>query len=237
MIRLPLGLVLASATTTAAIAQQPEPTPTAPSQSRAGEIRIGFVAQSLRRQSAFDAGGTATGVGSLSGFELFARLEGVGLLARRSTGTIDANGHGLEGEYLLREVRLIIGPRVFSIEGGRLQRTGSYLNVEAAPTAWRGGIRSQWSIGGSGVVVTIGAGALFSKLDTEGGAQFKLRGHDLDAQALLQAPGHLPLYVLAGWRYERFDDLEASSARSEEASGPYLGIGVRLAPRAILRDP
>jgi len=235
VIRPALILALCAASAVTAFAQEPQSAPAEPRQPRGGEVRFGYLMQSLRRNSALEGSGTATGSGTIAGFEFLAQTDGLGVMARRSTGSTDGTGHGLEGDFISQEVRLMIGGRIFSVEGGVLERTGSHLNEETKVVVWRGGARSQWNLGGSGLVVKLGVGLLFSRLDTEGSAQFKGRGHDLDAMLLYQAPEGLPLYVLVGWHHERFDDLESTAPRWEEGSGPYLGIGVRLAPRLILR--
>lgn len=201
----------------------------------AGEFRLGFSSHALRRNSALEDGSLASGSGTLRGLELIARADGLGLMARRVTGSMAGSGHGLAGDFLIQEVRALLGARIFSVEGGLLQRTSSRLNTTTEATLWRVGARSQWTIGGSGVVISLAAGALFSRLEEPGSAAFQGAGHDLDAQVLMQAPGGLPLYVLVGWLHQRFDDLEHATPRWEEGSGPYFGLGLRFAPRPVIR--
>lgn len=201
----------------------------------AGEFRVGFSSHSLRRHSALEDGSLASGSGTLRGLELIARADGLGVMARRVTGSMSGSGQGLAGDFLVQEVRALLGARIFSVEGGLLQRTSSRLNTTTEATLWRLGARSQWTIGGSGVVISLAAGALFSRLEAPGAAAFEGAGHDLDAQVLMQAPGGLPVYVLIGWLHQRFDDLEHATPRWEEGSGPYFGLGLRFAPRPVVR--
>lgn len=236
MIRAGVGLLVAALGVMPVSAQQVASLGPEVKAQPAREARLGYVAHSWRRQSAAEAAGTATGSGTLSGFELLARLDGLGVLVRRSTGSLEGTGHGLGGDYLSQEARLMFGGRVVMLEGGYVERTSSNLSTETTTRMWRLGLRSQWDIGGSGVVAMIGGGAFLARPELDGSAEFKLGGHDLEAQVLVQAPRGLPLYLLAGWRHERFDDLDAATPRFEEASGPYLGIGMRVTPQAVLRE-
>lgn len=210
------------------------PTPTPPEEVYRSEARIGVTSMSLQRFSAIDGAGTATGAMTLTGLELFARAENIGIYARTISGTSTASGQGLAGHFALREVRLILGDRTFSPEVGIMRRTTS-TDADSERTIYRAGLRSQWEIGGSGVQVTLSGGVYLSKVAESGGSSFKVTGLAGEATLLYQAPRGLPLYALAGWRYERFDDYAGGPERSEANSGPFFGIGLRLGGRPVLR--
>ena len=100
---------------------------------------------------------------------------------------------------------------------------------------YHGGLRLQWEIGNSGVEVTVNGGAYVAKVGAPDATKLKVVGSSAEATVLYQAPRRLPVYALAGWRYERFDDYGTVTRRSEENSGPFFGIGLRLGGRPGLK--
>jgi hypothetical protein len=229
-----LFIALAVLTAAQLPAQAPVVVPAVPppQEVHSSELRIGLNMLPVMRTSVLDGAGPTTVKGTLSGFDLFARTQNIGIYARSVTGTFDSGSQGLAGKFLYEEARLVIGAPSLSVEAGAVRRTASTLQDEGDHTFWRGGLRSNWDIGGSGVQVTLDAGGRFGK-GADSTMQFL--GVDAEATVLLQAPRRLPIYVMAGWRYERFDDGWSLAARTEELSGPVLGLGFRLAKRPFLR--
>ena len=200
-----------------------------------GELRIGLSAVSALRSSVLTGTGFANTTTTLSGVEVFGRTQGLGLYARSLSGTFAASTQGLAGDFVLQEARLVLGGATLSVEAGAIKRTTSTLNDQRDETFWRGGFRSFWDIGSSGVQVTLSAGARFGNVPDGSSKSLKFVGADGEATVIVQAPRNLPIYALAGWRYERFDDLWSVTARTEEMTGPMFGLGFRLASRPVLR--
>jgi hypothetical protein len=200
------------------------------------ELRIGLSSLSVLRSSVLDGAGEAHTTGSLTGVDLFARTQGIGVYARRLSGTFGTGSQGMAGGFTLEEARLVIGGPTLSVEAGAIRRTTSTLDDQRDQTFWRGGFRSNWDIGSSGVQVTLNAGGRFGKAAPSGTTtSLKFLGVDGEATLLVQAPRDLPIYGLVGWHYERFDDGWSMIARTEEISGPFFGIGFRLASKPFLR--
>ena len=131
----------------------------------------------------------------------------------------------------------MLGSTGLSVEGGVMRRTATSEVSPGTPkeqTMWRGGARSQWDIGGSGIQVTLNAGGRFTNVKGVKDKTLKFLGFDAEATLLAQAPKNLPIYALVGWRYERFDDPWATTVRTEEVTGPFFGIGVRFAVKPKL---
>lgn len=200
-----------------------------------GEFRIGLSVMPARRVSLGTGSAAVTTSTSLTGFDLFARTDGIGVYARSVTGTFTPAGDAASGAFVLREAGLLIGGPTLSVQGGVIRRTTSALNDPTDRTFWRGGARSFWQIGSSGLQVTLNAGVRFGKAPDGTGESVKFLGVDGEASAIFQAPRRLPFYLLAGWRYERLDDLWGPTPRYEELSGPMFGIGFRIAPAPFVR--
>ncbi len=189
----------------------------------------------LNRYSAIDGGGTANGSMTLSGFEVFARTTTIGVYGRTISGTSSVNSQGLHGHFQMQEARIFLGDPQFSPEFGIIRRTTSAADPDSIRTFYRAGLRVQWEIGNSGIQVTLNGGAYFGKAQVADSGDVKILGASAEGTVLYQAPRKLPFYVLAGWRYERFDDYALVPQRSEENSGPFFGIGLRLGGRPGLR--
>lgn len=219
----------------------PAPMPQPPSsleEVQKPELRIGLSSLSVLRSSVL-TGTSAHTSGSLTGGDLFARTQNIGVYARALSGTFGTGSDGLAGGFVLQEARLVIGSPTLSVEAGAIRRTTSTLdtlNSSRDQTFWRGGFRSNWDIGSSGVQVTLNAGVRFGKAAPSGTtAAWKFLGVDGEATVLVQAPRDLPIYGLIGWHYERFDDGWLATPRTEELGGPFFGIGFRLASKPFLR--
>lgn len=211
------------------------PANSAPEEVSKGELRIGLSSLNVLRSSVLEGTGPTSTTGTLNGVELFGRTENIGVYARSLSGTFSAGSQGLAGGFVLQEARLVIGSPTLSVEAGAIRRTTSALNDQRDETFWRGGLRSNWDIGSSGIQVTLSAGGRFGKAPDGATTSMKFLGVDGEATVVFQAPRGLPIYALAGWRYERFDDAWSTYPRTEEVSGPVLGIGLRLASKPFLR--
>jgi hypothetical protein len=227
-----VSLVLALGSRSAA---QIAPPPAVTEESYGGEVRLGLLVQSLHRASVLDGGGSVSGSMTLAGLDLLARIGTIGVYARTVSGTSTAIGQGLDGHFQLREARLLIGEPAFSPEIGIVNRTTAVGDTKETLTMYHGGLRLQWEIGNSGVEVTINGGVYVAKVNADSEDKLKVVGSSAEATMLYQAPRRLPLYALAGWRYERFDDYSGAIKRSEENSGPFVGIGLRLGGRPGLK--
>lgn len=206
-----------------------------PANTYSGEARLGGTFVNAHRQSALAGGGAVNGTMSLTGLELFARTTAIGIYGRTLSGTSNVVGQGLGGHFQLKEVRVVIGGTSFSPEFGLLRRSTSTADSDSVRTFYRGGLRLQWEIGNSGLQVTLNGGAYFGLNRAPDGDKLKYVGPTFEGTLLYQAPRRLPFYALAGWRYERFDDYALATQRSEENSGPFFGLGIRLGGRSALR--
>ncbi|MGH7583094.1 MAG: hypothetical protein ACREL5_07715 [Gemmatimonadales bacterium] len=200
------------------------------------ELRVGVVTGSALRISISDSAGPVHASTSVSGGELFARTDNIAVFVRSVSGSYPGTPAVLSGNYLSQEADLIIGAQVFSVEGGYVRRSTSGQDPHNRESFWRAGLRSTWDIGSSGVQVVLRAAGRFGNAPTKDGTNgMQFLGIDGEASMLVQAPRGIPIYGLAGWRYERFDDAWSTDGRTEEASGPYFSVGVRFASKPFLR--
>lgn len=206
------------------------------------ELRIGLSSLVAMRSSVLGVDASTPTTASISGVELFAKTQGIGLYARSLSGTFATGSAEIAGAFVLQEARVVIGEPVMSVEAGVIRRTTSGADTPHEQTFWRGGLRSMWDIGSSGVQVTLNAGVRIGHAPDGTSSSTKVLGADGEAIVIYQAPRGLPLYALLGWHYERFDDAWSAEARTgamlartEELTGPLLGIGFRLATAPFLR--
>lgn len=194
-----------------------------------GELRLGGMLLSGSGNHVAGAGAPEALTGGGGGLELLARVDGVGILLRSMSAT-PAVGGGPEVDLGSREARLLLGTRRLSGEFGLLQRTVPGSGSDELESFGRVGLRAQWELGGSGLDVSLGAGAHFSKGDGENGTQLTYRGHDAEVALLYKfiQRYRVPAFAAIGWRLTTIDEKELPQAVSLTHSGPFLSAGFRL---------
>jgi len=194
-----------------------------------GEVRLGAMLFSGSGDHAAGVGAPEPLTGGGSGLELFARVDGVGVLLR-TVSVSPAVGGGPEVELGNREARLLVGTRRLSGEFGLLQRSVPGSASSERESFGRVGLRAQWELGGSGLDVTLNAGAHFAKGDGENGTQLTYRGHDAEVTLLYKfiQRYRVPAFAAIGWRLVTIDDKDVPEGVSLTHSGPLLSAGFRL---------
>lgn len=169
---------------------------------------------------------TTTGTGTLKGVDGVLRFGGIGLRGRMLSGDLSGLGTTAENEFTLQEVAVAFGPRIFAVEGGARRRTGFPGDTSDKVSQLRADIRSEWTLTGGSVLVTLTAGIIangtFSTL-----GELDPTGHDAEVTVLVQPVSSVPLFAQFGYRYESYDAPEVLTGRSEEMHGVWVGFGLR----------
>ena len=190
------------------------------------ELRLGVQYASL--EGGLAAGGPGVGTsGSLTGAELYARIDGIGVVLRTQKSVIDLDG-ARRGDYSHREGRVLIGTRRLSLEVGIGQRSLPPGDNTERITFGRAGLRSQWAIGGSGFALSLNAGVQMESTGEGAERKIRYRGHDGEALLLYAFPRRWPAFAAVGWRLQVYDDLMIDSAEVLSQSGPVMAFGLRL---------
>lgn len=193
-----------------------------------GEIRLGVTLGSHGGDLVATGAPVSTSA-SVSGLELLARIDGVGILLRSQSAGPTPDG-GSKVPLTSREARFLLGTRTLSLELGALERNLPGSEGDEKATFGRVGLRSQWEIGGSGFDVALNAGAHFDKTEESNSAKLTYRGHDAEVLLLYRfiQRFRIPAFAAAGWRVNVIDDEFAPNGTTLSQSGVVISVGIRL---------
>ena len=227
MNRVTLASALALTITTAATAQN-------------FEIRVGGLAMNTRRHIEIGSGNIAQNSGTVTGAEFMLRGLGAGLSAHYAQGTFrpaaSVTGYS---DFRAADVRLLLGPRPFTVELGYARRAlSSKLLDDPGEYLATVGVRSQIDLGPAGFSIMV-AGTVLGRIAADTASTGSLAtpskkvgigGLAAETGVLYQAPRHLPLFGFLGYRYERFKTRVTAASnpgRREEMGGVVLEFGLR----------
>ena len=189
-------------------------------------VRLGGVGVLATRNAAVGTtAGSASGV--LGGVELVLRNRLMGFAVRTLDGTFTADSGAREGAGQITngDIRLIAGPRIFSLEGGVGRRAFSDALATRVFNYASAGARLSLPLGGSGYEAQLGGSAyLGGKLLND--SSNVLTGFQ-GQTALYYAVPKFPIYVMAGYRFERVTVSSPTRVLPEEISGIVLGMGLQ----------
>lgn len=200
------------------------------------ELRLGGMTLATRRHVAFDSsvGRAST---SRTGGEFLLRGDGGGIGVSYLKGDFGTGLGAGFGQLTLLEGTLMLGPRAFAIEAGyRRQTTGAKLfGDDEGEDLILAGANSFVDLGPSGFGISFAGGGIARiKKDSlgSGGGKPEIAGWRVSTGLLYQAPRGIPLFVFAGYRFERFKTPERSGipSRREEMSGIVIEGGIRWLP-------
>jgi hypothetical protein len=203
------------------------------SHAQKSEFRLGGLFLGMRLNA---IGGTPpTGLSStVSGVEGMAQGDGVGLYGRYLNGSFSSSAGAAAGQVRSMEVRLIIGPPVFSLQAGYVRRDRtSPLSSQTDNLLLTGG-RSSVRFGPSGLTLNLSLGA-YVRSDSapepgssSSGTKVGVVGWEAMSAVVYQAPRGIPLYFQLGYRFERIRSEEGyPPVRKEELSSIVFGVGLR----------
>lgn len=217
-----------------------------PAHGQDGEFMVGGVTQSTWRsmRTVSEGGGTQFNrvQSSLRGGEVMLRGGGAGIYLRYLSGDFGGQGSGnAGGELSLGDARLLLGPRVFSLEFGYQRREYGEASGLTPLNLWRGGARFHLDLGPSGLGVFMAGSAVFRIEDDQepSGSSFlgevSLAGSEAETGLIYQAPRGLPFFARLGYRYARLDEPgpDGTGLREESLSGVVLSAGFRLIAAAL----
>jgi hypothetical protein len=201
-------------------------------QSSRFEFRLGGLVQASRSNTSIGPSSSAVLSrvrGSLAGGEFLIRSSGIGLGGRYLIGNLDsASGAAPRQRLQVADARILMGPRVFTVEGGAM-----YRRLEVPSTSYkrewyyaRAGARSTVAIGASGLS-TLLAGAYYPYVIDKGGKSGG-KGWEWEAGVSYSRRG-IPAYVSIGYRYQTFQPATTTNEPQSELSGVFLSGGLRLA--------
>lgn len=188
-------------------------------------VRVGGVGVIATRNAAV---GTTTGTasGMMGGVDILLRNRMMGLSVRTLDGNFDAGGGGAgSGQITNGDVRLLLGPALFSVEGGVGRRAFTDAVATRVFNYGAAGARIAIPLGGSGYEAHLGGSAyLGGKLLND--SSNVLTGFAGQTGLYYSVP-RLPLYVMAGYRFERVTVSGPSRVLPEEVSGILVGAGLQ----------
>lgn len=188
-------------------------------------IRIGGVGVLATRNAAVGAGtGSASGI--MGGVEATFRNRFMGLGVRTLDGTFNASsGAAGNGQITIGDVRLLAGPRVFTIEGGVGRRAFTDAVATRVFNYGTAGLRISLPLGGSGYEAQLGGNAyLGGKLLND--STNVITGFQ-GTTALFYSVPRFPAYLMLGYRMERVTVSSPNRVLPEEVSGIVLGLGLQ----------
>jgi hypothetical protein len=207
---------------------------------QASEARFGLIALS-NRQNVLGTQGLAQSSASITGIEFLARGDAAGIYGRYLTGTLgNQSFRGADGRLRMGELRFMLGPPLFSVEGGYVLRARAGSLSDNRDKLVRLGIRSSTVFGPTGLSLSLTVGAYVrsdSVLNTTTSGttpdkKFGLVGLEASTGVFYQFPRGIPLFVGLGYRYERIrSEQEYIPVTREELSGVLLTAGVRYMGR------
>jgi hypothetical protein len=192
------------------------------------------------RQNLFTGQETYSTSAVLTGVEGQLWSGGIGLYGRYLSGTLgDRSARGPDGQLRMAEGRLLLGAPLFSIEAGYARRVRGGGLGDAGDNLFRVGLRSVVALGPGGFSLTFHAGAYGRSDSVRGNApasslrkELGVVGWEAGTGLIYQAPSGLPLYLMAGYRFERVrSELGFPPIQREELSGLVLGGGLRYLGR------
>lgn len=195
-------------------------------QARAASVRLGGVGLIGTRNAAVGTtAGSANGL--MGGVEFLARNRFAGLTVRTIDGTFTASSGAKEGtgQITVGDVRLILGPRIFSLEGGAGRRAFSDKIATRVFNYGTAGARITLPLGGSGYEAQLGGAAYLGGKVLNDSSNVLTGFHG--QTALYYAIPRLPMYVMAGYRFERVTISSGLRVLPEEVSGVVLGMGLQ----------
>lgn len=187
------------------------------------EMRVAVL--SLMTNLSVASGTTAaTASASLAGAELvFRSLDGGGILMRYASGSV---GSGVTaGKLSLLDGRLEIGSRTVLLELGYMLRSESVSGVTTQNGYARGGFRTNFHFGSSGIVADLEASYFKDPSQEKNG----ITGSGIEGESsVLYAIPKLPIYVQLGFRRETWNYTGPVAVSAEEWSTVFLGGGFQL---------
>jgi hypothetical protein len=181
------------------------------------ELRVGLLSSPTIRNAAFGTGATQ-GNGTGGVFELVARLSYVGLHVRTQTADFGSQLGLSSGD-----VRLLVGPQIFTAEVGGTRRVFSGPLSQVTLGLTRIGLRSTFLLGGSGLRGSIGGWALSGSTLPVGVEKVEGIEGETSLQYLLPK---LPAYLQVGYRREVLNVTYTTRKGPEEVGALVLGGGI-----------
>ena len=187
-----------------------------------GEFRVGGYYVNGERNTFFHQT-PQSATGNLTGFEMLMRTSGIGLSVRYYDGQF-----GTQPDVIAADANLLLGARVFSVEGGYAKRALSSSLGTTVYTFARAGVHMEWVVGGTGLTTVLRGSYYVPAGSSTGAGQGDIQsGMDGEASLIYNFPG-IPLFVQAGYRTEVFTAKVSASQVPEEGRGLRLGGGIQF---------
>lgn len=190
------------------------------------DSRLAGILMSTTRGAVQGAGPYQEATGSLRGADVLLRFGGIGVRGRLLSGDLGSGDPGLIGDFMSREVALIVGPRAIALEGGLGERTATVGDSVPEFGTLRFGLRSEWGLARGAVRISFSGGVLLR--GTISNINLAERaGKDAEVSVLVQPSHRVPLFVQVGYRYETLDEPSVLNGWVEEVEGVLFMVGLR----------
>lgn len=188
-------------------------------------VRVGGIGVLATRNAAVN-NGTGSATGMLGGVEAMFRSRVIGLTVRTLDGTFDASeGTAGNGQVTIGDLRLLVGPRFFTIEGGVGRRAFTDAIATRVFNYGTAGLRISLPLGGSGYEAQLGGNAyLGGKLLND--STNIITGFQGTTSLYYSIP-KFPAYLMLGYRMEHVTVSSPNRVLPEEVSGLVLGVGLQ----------
>jgi len=201
---------------------------------QSNELRVGPYIYSARRLVLQEGASTvAQASDGMFAAEVLWRGTSAGLFLRAVSGSF-----GTQLPDLIQvDARVLLGPRPFTVEVGYGQRAPAFSFSTDSGAASGGirygrfGARSALVLGTSGFQTYLDGGMYLSIVGNTSG--FEISGFDAETMILYQAPRGIPVYGMAGFRFERMIQMGVGYPPAEELSGLIIGVGFRFASKLV----
>jgi hypothetical protein len=187
------------------------------------EIRFGGIGHSGNFNALVASEVSAT-TGTMTGGELYIWLAGAGFRVRVTGGSFAEDGIEV-GEVAMGEAALSIGVSQFAIEAGAGRRAFAGPRSTVVGTYARAGFSTHVPVGASGFT-----GRILGAVIVPFGSELEMTGFDLET-GLFWFPKRVPIYLTAGYRYNRLTVASQDGERPEEFGAALIGLGIRFVSR------
>lgn len=202
------------------------------SQAQKSEFRLGGMFLGTKLNA---VGVGPTGISStVTGVEAMAQGDGMGLYGRYLSGDFSSSAGAAAGQVRSMEVRLMIGPPVFSVQAGYVRRDRTNPLSSQTDNLLLAGGRSSVRFGPSGLTLNLSLGA-YVRSDSvpepgssSPGTKVGVVGWEAMSGVVYQMPRGIPFYFQLGYRFERMrSEAGYPPVRKEELTSLVFGVGLR----------
>jgi hypothetical protein len=211
------GQSIAQAAATTPAAQQPAQSDSAPEGPSGFTFRVGGIAMSGERNTAFNNSTQGT-TGTIKGVDFLLRGSGAGISGRSMTGVFGGDS------VISADVNLLLGPPAFTVSLGASKRALSSKFGTQVYTFGRVGLQLSFLIGGTGLRAQVGGWGLVPQ-PSDSTMKIGAEGEG----SIIYTPSWAPIYLQFGYRNEVFNSQPSLTIKApEEVRGLRLGAGIQF---------